>query len=169
MDPTKRNAERIEALLPRIMRALFRPDESDPISDLPMAQLRLMRVLYRACLSGTEICHELHISPSAFSQLSHRLEEAGLVTYHVDEVDRRVKRYSLTDLGWTLMDERRGRRIEKAAQALATLDPDQQAAIMDALALLLDTCRQAFPQPELDESLQLTAELEQSLPILKSS
>lgn len=166
MKSSENQARHLEGLLPQIMRSLFRPDESDPVNELPMAQLRLMRLLHNACLSGAEIAQELHISASAFSQLAHRLEEAGLIEYNVDAQDRRIKRYTLTEKGWEQMRNRQSKRIENAHQVLDRLSPQERDQIVASLELLLATCRQVLPSST--ESLYLTAELEQTLPLIKA-
>lgn len=159
MAKTDENAARIESLLPQIMRTLFQPSEDDPISELPMAQLRLMRILHHSSHSGTEISSELNISPSAFCQLAHRLEEAGLICSQVDESDRRVKRHHLTDKGRALMDQRQRDRMAKAKKVLESLPSDDQAAVMRSLELLLKACREIYPAQPAGEDLKMTLEM----------
>ncbi len=160
MAKTKLNAERIESLLPQIMRSLFQPSEEDPISDLPLAQLRLMRILHHASYSGTEISAELNISASAFCQLSHRLEEAGLLTSQVDGTDRRVKRHSLTEKGQAFMDQRQRDRVSKAQAVLETLAPEEQSQVMKSLELLMTACSRLHPSQPAEEDLKITLEMQ---------
>lgn len=159
MAKNDKNAARIESLLPQIMRTLFQPDEQDPISELPLAQLRLMRILHHSSHSGTEISAELNISPSAFCQLAHRLEEAGLICSKVDENDRRVKRHHLTDKGRSLMDQRQRDRMAKAERVLQTLSPEDQAGVLRSLELLLAACKEVYPAQPSEEDLKVTLEL----------
>ncbi len=158
MDQTELNAEKLESLLPRIMRTLFRPGPEDPIIELPIAQLRLLRVLHNTCLSGTEICSELHISPSSFSQLARRLEESGLITFHVDESDRRIKRYSLTEVSAEFMERRKRARRANALKALSALSPTEQEEVMRSLAVLLDACHDSLPAED-EGALQRAVEI----------
>lgn len=159
MGKTEENAARIESLLPQIMRTLFQPSEDDPISELPMAQLRLMRILHHSSHSGTEISAELNISPSAFCQLAHRLEEAGLICSKVDASDRRVKRHHLTDKGRSLMDQRQKERMSKAQKVLESLPTEEQAGVMRSLELLLKACREIYPSQPAEEDLNMTLEM----------
>lgn len=148
MDQTEINAERLESLLPQIMRTLFRPGPEDPIIELPIAQLRLLRVLHNTSLSGTEICSELHISPSAFSQLARRLEESGLITFQVDISDRRIKRYALTEASADFMERRKRARRENALKALSALSPSEQEEVMRSLEVLLGACHESLPSED---------------------
>lgn len=159
MAKTEKNAARIESLLPQIMRMLFQPSEDDPISELPLAQLRLMRILHHSSYSGTEISTELNISPSAFCQLAHRLEEAGLICSKVDENDRRVKRHHLTDKGRSFMDQRQKDRVLKAQAVLDTLTPEEQADVMKSLELLMSACSRIYPSHPAEEDLKITLEM----------
>lgn len=159
MARTEENAARIEALLPQLMRTLFQPTEEDPISELPLAQLRLMRILHHSSFSGTEISAELNISPSAFCQLAHRLEEAGLICSKVDENDRRVKRHHLTDKGRSFMDQRQRDRRAKAQKVLENLSPEEQEEVMKSLELLLKVCREIYPALPAEEDLKITMEM----------
>jgi len=167
MTGIKHDAELIESLFPKIMRALFRPDECDPINQLPMAQLRLMRVLFSQPHTVGELAEELNMSLSSVSQLVHRLAEVGYAETTSDDQDKRFKNVSLTPLGRELMSNRRANRVSKAEAALGTLSDGERTEIMASLKSLLSACESQFPTDP--ETLVLTAEIEQILPPLEKS
>ena len=131
-----RDAERLEALLPRLMRVLLPSTEEDPLGHIPLGQMRLMRCLLKGPRPAGEVGDELGLSPSALSQMVHRLEEAGFVRRDGCPEDKRQRHLSLTPEGEERMAARSRIRARRAAMALERLpDADRQTllAILDRL------------------------------------
>ena len=92
-------AIRLEALLPKVMRALFNPDPTDPLIELPMAQLRMVRLLTNRDYTVSDLSEEFNLSMSACTQMVNRLETMGLVARRGDEGDRRIRHVGLSEKG----------------------------------------------------------------------
>lgn len=140
-------AAKIEALLPRLMRKLWRNDLDDPLAELPLGQLRLVRVLDQGPRTLTDLAAELQMSASAATQLVSRLEETGLVEKEVDAEDRRVRHLRLTHSGCSHMAARRKSRVEQITRALERVQPDRRDAIVEALEELVEACRELESSP----------------------
>lgn len=153
-------AERIEGLLPRIMRMLYRTTEDSLLSELPLAQMRIVRLLYSGSSTVTSLGEELGLTSSAITQLLNRLQEIGFVERVEDPADRRVKHVALTELARARMRARQERRIGRMQIALERLSPERQCEILEAIEAL------ALAGGEMNdvETLSYVAELEQSIP-----
>jgi DNA-binding MarR family transcriptional regulator len=126
----------LEDKLPRVMRTLYRPDGADPLRDLPVAQLRLVRVLYPLGKSHSEASEELGISISAVTQVANRLEGLGLVQ-RVEQADRRIKHLRLTAQGNTYMSNRIDFRVQRTMEALATMPEEARSLLVTLLEDLI--------------------------------
>lgn len=145
------DAIQIETLIPLIERALFRVDPEDPIGDLPIAQLRLMRALEGRRVTVSDLATELHMSLSATSHLVHRLSGAGLSVVVGDEVDRRSRRVLLTTRGDGYMKRRRALRVEAASEVLGRIPAGHRTRLLASLTELLAACdTTSAAQPHLD-------------------
>ncbi len=156
-------AIRLEAMLPRLMRSLFNPDPEDPLIELPMAQLRVMRTLFVGDRTVSDLSEDFALSMSACTQMINRLESMGLVARRGDTDDRRVRHIGLSEEGRHKMLERRRRRVDRAKKVLAGMEESEQNQVVSVLEKLLAT---AEPHAHGAESLSTTAELEQALPIM---
>ncbi len=157
----REDAARLEAILPRVMRFLFRHDLRDPLAHLSVSQLRMMRLLAGEARVASDLSTELGMTPSAVSQTTHRLERMGLIERKTDEVDRRVRRIVLSSHGEQLMLERQALRVERARMALASLSENHRRRLIDSLDELIKSVGPgAAPKPD---SLVFVAELEQTL------
>jgi DNA-binding MarR family transcriptional regulator len=161
-DDAKQAATHLENLFPRVQRALFHPDPEDPLRDLPLAQLRMMRLLFGSNRTPSELSVETGLSISAVTQLANRLEALGLVSRRVDEEDRRVRYLGLSPDGQAKMNERQKRRVERAESVLAVIDPARRKVVIDALEDLYEAARKV--RGEGKDSLALLAEQEQRMP-----
>jgi len=130
---TIERAKQLEALLPRLMRRMFSGTESDELSELSIAQLRILRAVLDSPHTAGEIVELLGYSPSALSQLTQRLVTAGLLTKSKDPQDARVKHLELTNKGRKLMEERRTARIGQVNVALRHLEEDEQKELIRLL------------------------------------
>ena len=109
---------------------------SDPAVELPLAQLRVCRVLSNGLQSISAISRELGVSLSAVTQLADRLERAKLVRRVAEDNDRRVRCLQLTARGEALLRLHDEERIQRMAVVLENLTPakrDEAAAVLDML------------------------------------
>jgi DNA-binding MarR family transcriptional regulator len=79
--------------------------------------------------------HE-RVAPPTITNIVAKLEADGLVSRHVDQVDRRFARVAVTETGAALMAEIRLRKTTWLAGRIGELEPDQQAALAAALDAL---------------------------------
>jgi DNA-binding MarR family transcriptional regulator len=69
------------------------------------------------------------VSQPSMTQLIQRLERQGLVTRLADPDDGRVALVDITEAGQALIDERTQMRRERLTILMATLSPEEQAAL----------------------------------------
>ena len=164
MDETTRDhAIRIEGLLPRVLRTLFRPDEDDPLVELPVGQMRMMRLLAQKTWTPSNLGEELGLSVSAVTQMANRLDSIGYVSRTEDPVDRRVKHLTLTPLGRERMERRQARRINRLEVVLQNMAVERQVEFLRLLEELTEASKQASEFA--DNSIFMEAEVEQKLPM----
>jgi MarR family 2-MHQ and catechol resistance regulon transcriptional repressor len=153
-------ATTMEVQLPRVMRALFAADPKDPLVELQIAQLRMMRVLFLGDRTVSDLSEEFNLSMSACTQMVNRLESLGLVDRRGDVDDRRIRHIGLTDDGLMKMQARHKRRVERAEKLLSSLTDEARQEIRRALEILVEA---AGPYATGIESLATTAELEHGM------
>jgi DNA-binding MarR family transcriptional regulator len=153
-------AEVVEDLIPRFMRILYRSIQDSVLSDLPLAQMRIIRLLYSGSRTVTALGEELDLTPSAITQLANRLQDGGLVLRVEDREDRRVRHLALTSHARDIMKARQERRIRRMQDVLEKLSGEDQQRIVDSLGMLLDAAGEITDK----ESLPFVAELEQAVP-----
>ena len=129
----RERAEKMEAVLPKLMRRMFNAAEDDELADLSLAQMRILRAVLDAPHTAGEIVELLGYSPSALSQLTQRLVNSGFLVKSKDPQDGRIKHLELTEKGRTLMERRRNARIEQAELALSRLDEAEQVELLRLL------------------------------------
>jgi len=134
-------AQTLESLLPRISRGVFRIDAPDPLGHIPIAQMRILRLLADRSRTAVELCQELNMTASALTQIANRLQARGLVQRIEDPADRRVRHLTLTGRAADLMSQRRELRIEAASRALSRLDDHERSTLATALNRLLQATR----------------------------
>lgn len=162
MDSALDRAIKLEALVPLLTRSIFQHDEDSQWIELPVGQIRVMRLLYAGPSTPSELSAQLSLSVSAVTQVANRLEALGLIERSEDAGDRRVRHLRLSARGYALMHRRRTGRVRRAQLALSSLDEQTQQQIIDSLEKLLAVCH-----PELFkgvESPDVTAEIEHLLP-----
>jgi DNA-binding MarR family transcriptional regulator len=96
--------------------------------------VRLVR--RRPGVSVAQAAAELGVAPNTVSTLVRDLTEAGMLVRTTDESDRRVARLALPEPLARRFGEWRDRRLVALGDALATLEPAQQATIASAAELL---------------------------------
>jgi DNA-binding MarR family transcriptional regulator len=162
-DPTRERAIRVEGLLPRVLRTLFKPDINDPLVDIPIGQMRMMRLLAMKARTPSNLGEELALSVSAVTQMANRLDAIGFVERIEDPIDRRAKHLTLTPLGTEMMSRRQERRVHRLETVLAHMTPDRQQAFIDVLEELIEASAKA--EEFVDNSIFMEAEVEQKLPL----
>lgn len=135
------DAEILDELLPEVIRALFPGSDSEPLSELPISQLRVMRLLWKAPTTSTDLAETLSISAPAVAQVLAKLEAADLIVKECQERDRRTKTIELSEAGHSLMKERRMLRTARAAQVLQAIDSEDRGAVIAALRKLARSAR----------------------------
>ena len=135
------DAEILDELLPEVIRALFPGSDSEPLSELPISQLRVMRLLWKAPTTSTDLAETLSISAPAVAQVLAKLEAADLIVKECQEHDRRTKTIELSEAGDGRMKERRILRTARAAQVLQAIDSEDRGAVIEALRKLARSAR----------------------------
>ncbi|MBN9502203.1 MAG: hypothetical protein BGO01_19165 [Armatimonadetes bacterium 55-13] len=151
-------ADQFETVLSSLLRQLFHVNENEPLSDLPLMQLRVVKGLYPDPKLVSAVAKELRMSASRLAHLLARLEDAGLVRRYDDEKDRRVRYAELTEQGISLMRQRRALRNERTVHLFERLTSAERDQVMCSLRLLLGRAG------TLQEPMIVDAELEQELP-----
>ena len=135
-DFTLNTAERVEDLMPRVMRRLFPFLPEDPLADMPVGQLRMLRMISDGHTSPSEISHVTGLTASAVTQMVNRLENAGMVARVEDQDDRRHRRLQLSDEGAKMVRFRQGLRVQSAVRALDALSAEDQSHLLRLLDLV---------------------------------
>ncbi len=135
----REQAKTIAVLLPALMRQLG-TGKRDPAVELPLAQLRVCRILCEEAKSLSAVGRELGVSQSAMTQIADRLERAGLVQRVVKEDDRRIRRLQLTRRGKTILRVHDDARAERVLAVLEYLAPKTRKQVLAALQSLMRAC-----------------------------
>ena len=162
-ESARERAIKLEGLLPRVTRTLFKPVGEDPLVELPVGQMRMMRLLGNRSWTPSSLGEELGLSVSAVTQMANRLDMIGLVSRVEDPTDRRVKHLTLTPLGVELMKSRQDRRVRLLESALVHMEEDRQEDLIKFLEEVLDASAKAAEAA--DNSIFMEAEVEQLLPL----
>lgn len=134
----------LERILPEIARRLFTVSDSQ-LEELPRSQFKTCAFLLDGRHTISQIATELHISVSAVTQVTDRLEKVGLVerVYETlaDGGDRRYRYVQLTEHGREMFQKRREHRQTRVAEMLECIPPERHAAIRQALETMLAACK----------------------------
>lgn len=126
-------AERLELLLPSLVRWLYTLTPNHPSIELPLAQLRVCNILSHGSRTLSSLSEELGVTVSAITQIADRLERAGLVERTTGEEDRRTRLLSLSKKGEQDMRERHILRIDRAEIAMGKLPANKRKALLQAM------------------------------------
>lgn len=129
-------AKRFEEAVRRLMRALA---GNEPLSNLSLVQLRLLRSLFEGPKTAGELCRVLETTPSALSQLLGRLAVSGLVARTTDAMDHRVRRISLSEAGQEMMASRHAGRLRRAGELLSRFTSERQESLLNELEAVLSS------------------------------
>ena len=113
-------------------------DTEDPMSDLPVAQLRVCGILQNGPRTMSALSKELGISLSAVTQIADRLEKSQLMERVVEPADHRMKHLQLTLRGREVVEARISKRVERVLDALKRLPPEERGIVVRGLQVLLD-------------------------------
>ena len=113
---SQREISELETLFPRVWRKVFPTIEQDPLGALPVAQLRVVRVLNEGSKTVSELAAELQMSVSAVTPVLGRLEEKGIVVRQVAGEDRRRRVLELSADAREAFAERKACRVQRLAQ-----------------------------------------------------
>lgn len=101
----------------------------------------LMRLYYRGVCGMSDVASDLGITNAAASQMVERLVQMGLLERSENPLDRRGKQLALTAEGRSLVERGIDARRCWMENLVATLSPEQQAQVSDALILLTNAAR----------------------------
>lgn len=156
-DDRARLVAELEGLLPALMRRVFVLDTDTPLTELPLAQMRLLRLLdEQPNLRVSQAAAELGTTPSAVTQMCHRLAATGYLSRLDDSDDGRGKRLALSEKGAQLLEARKNKRLAAGIAALQAATPEQLQAAVAALRALVD----AAPRPREAEPMELIEAVE---------
>ncbi len=138
----REQAKAIALLLPALMRQ-FGTGKRDPAVELPLAQLRVCRILSEEAKSLSSLGRELGVSQSAMTQLADRLECAGLVQRVAKKDDRRIRRLQLTRRGKAMLRVHDEARAGQILSVLGYLTPKVRKEVLTSLQALMRACSAA--------------------------
>ncbi len=130
----------IEQFTHRSMRSFVRYARERGFSMSQMATL--FQISRRGRLAVSDISDDLGVSNAAASQLLDRLVQQGLVLRSENPLDRREKQLVLTDQGRQLLVESTRSRQEWLERLGATLTPEEQERVGEALEILINHINQ---------------------------
>ena len=131
--------EELERLLPGTMRRVFILGPDPTLLELPMAQMRLLRLLQeQSSLRVSQLAVELGTTPSAVTQMCHRLSTAGFLERMEDADDGRGKRILLSEKGKHMLETRKQQRKKAGMEALKEVPIQDIEAAVVALRRLME-------------------------------
>ena len=151
----RRQAAELETLLPALMRKLFTLDPENPVSDLPIAQLRVCTLLQSGPRTLSNLSQDLSISVSAMTQIADRLERAGMVERVSGAEDRRVRLLQLSPPGVERMQYRRAFRTHRAQEALQQLSEEERRTVLEAVTILLNAAAETAPATQQEDPIPI--------------
>ena len=139
----------LEALLPSLLRRVFVAGHDSPLTELPFAQMRLLRLLQdQPGLRVSQASAELGTTPSAVTQMCHRLSTAGYLDRSDDSDDGRGKRLTLSAKGLTLLTDRKQQRVRSGLATLEAVSEEDIEALLVAMRKVIEaTPRRSDAEP----------------------
>ena len=134
----------------RVLVAIAARSLADAGEEVTLTQYRSLVVLASRGPQGVAALAEaVAVTPPTASRLVDRLVKKGLVRRRTDRQDRRQVRIALTETGRNLIDAVSVRRRQEIAALLATIAPETQRSVVDALSQLAEVAGEV---PEQDWS-----------------
>ena len=146
-------AQIVMTLFPSIARKFFTLESNDLAIELPLAQMRMCGVLSRGPKTMSALSKELGVTLSATTQLTDRLEKAGMVKRVCECNDHRVKQLQLTELGQELIQKRNTKRLERTTQLFEKMNTQERDTVLSALQILSDVLNKQNDDTETDDSV----------------
>lgn len=134
----------LERTLPLAIRGLLGMDDiNSPLTQLPLAQLRLARALYDAMDEAGDngetmgqLSARVGVRHNALTQAADRLIRRGLAERVSDPRDRRVVRMRLTPTGHAWVSASRARRRAHLTDIWMGMPPESREEFVDAVRVL---------------------------------
>jgi DNA-binding MarR family transcriptional regulator len=121
----------------RVLVAIAARSLADAGEEVTLTQYRSLVVLASRGPQGVAALAEaVAVTPPTASRLVDRLVKKGLVRRRTDRQDRRQVHIALTETGRHLIDAVSARRRQEIAALLATIAPETQRSVVDALSQL---------------------------------
>jgi DNA-binding MarR family transcriptional regulator len=121
----------------RVLVAIAARSLADAGEEVTLTQYRSLVVLASRGPQGVAaLADAVAVTPPTASRLVDRLVKKGLVRRRTDRQDRRQVRIALTETGRHLIDAVSARRRQEIATLLATVAPETQRSVVDALSQL---------------------------------
>lgn len=110
-----------------------------PGAPLTGAQVELVRLVRRQPgMSVAAAAAELRLAANTVSTLVRQLTDAGILVRVTDPGDRRVARLQLTEVASRRLHAWRDERLQRLADALATLPADRRRVLREAVPVLAE-------------------------------
>lgn len=133
-DVLETNVEKIDALLPTVIRRLVKEGQKGEGTGLTIAQRMVLGILKnRGKVTMSDLSRKLGISMSATTTLVDRLEADGLVNRIRSESDRRVVYAGMTGAGQRVLQESKERRMQLLREFFSELDPGEVESFISVL------------------------------------
>lgn len=134
----------------RVLVAIAARSLADAGEDVTLTQYRSLVVLAsRGPQTVAELADLLAVTPPTASRLCERLVRKGLIRRRAGHHDRRQVRIALSAAGRELIDAVTVRRRREIAALMASIPPETQRSVVEALAHLAEVAGEA---PEQDWS-----------------
>jgi DNA-binding MarR family transcriptional regulator len=128
-------ASRLRLTVTRLARRL-RQQASAEEQISPSQQAALASVERLGPITLGDLAAVERVQPPTMTRVVAALEEAGLVSRHIDERDRRIARVQTTVAGRRFLERSRGRKEAYLAERIRTLAADDRAVLARAATLL---------------------------------
>jgi len=121
----------------RVLVAIAARSLADAGEEVTLTQYRSLVVLASRGPQGVaELAEAVAVTPPTASRLCDRLVKKGLVRRRTDRQDRRQVQIALTQSGRDLVNAVTARRRAEISALLATIAPETQRSVMEALSQL---------------------------------
>jgi DNA-binding MarR family transcriptional regulator len=127
-------ADRLHSAAIHLLRRVRRVDVA---TGLPAARLSALSVVvFGGPISLGDLAAAEQVRPPSMSRIIRELEDQGLVVRDADPSDRRAIRISATPAGERLLMRGRSARIDRLAEWLRALDPNELLLLDEASRIL---------------------------------
>lgn len=132
-EPDRELVARLRLAVARLSRRL----RQEAAGEITASQLSALSSLARmGALTLGELAGVERVRPPTMTRIVAQLEEAGLVSRQSDPEDRRISRVSISPAGQRFLESSRSRTEALLARRLASLEPEELAALEPAVRLL---------------------------------